>query len=97
MHRLPTIFNLDKLGFGGNNSTFPFFEIMYCSSISYFNRILHSGGTGFNGSVLMEKARYTLSEYGYLNAENIIHIFACAVLITILRHLLDFVIFKVRH
>ena len=45
----------------------------------------------------MEKARYALSEYGYLSAENIIHIFACAVVITLLRHVLEFVIFKVRH
>ena len=60
-------------------------------------RILHSDGKGFDGNLLMEKARYALSEYGHLSAENIIHIFGCAVLITLLRYLLDFVIFKVRH
>lgn len=75
----------------------PFPIVANCVITFYkeFNRrILHSDGKGFDGNLLMEKARYALSEYGHLSAENIIHIFACAVLITLLRHLLDFVIFK---
>lgn len=45
--------------------------------------------------MLVEKARDALTEYGFLSAENAIHIFACAVAITMLRYFLDFVIFKV--
>ena len=45
----------------------------------------------------MEKARYTLTEYGFFTAENAVHIIGCAVAITLLRYALNFVIFKVWH
>ena len=45
----------------------------------------------------MEKARYTLTEYGFFTAENAVHIIGCAVAITMLRYALNFVIFKVWH
>lgn len=59
-----------------------------------FNRRIYDNGRGFNGTMLVEKARDAFTEYGFLSAENAIHIFACAVAITILRYILDFVIFK---
>jgi len=43
----------------------------------------------------MELARYTLTEYSVLNTENLFHIVACAVIITIIRYILDFLLFKV--
>ena len=59
-------------------------------------RILDNG-RGFNSTLLMEKARYTLTEYGFFTAENAVHIIGCAVAITMLRYALNFVIFKVWH
>ena len=80
--------------FGGNNTI----SVVFCNNIfitPYFIYRVLNDGRGFNGSLLMAKARYALSEYGYLSTENIIHIFACAVLMTLLRYFLNFVIFKV--
>lgn len=58
---------------------------------------IFDNGRGFNGTLLVEKARYTLTEYGFFNAENALHIIGCAVAITLLRYVLDFLIFKVCH
>ena len=62
--------------------------MLYC-------RILHNG-KGFDGAKLMDLARYSLSEYSVLNIENLLHVVMCAVIMTLLRYALDFLLFKVR-
>ena len=69
--------------------------ILNTSSIFLLSCRVLNNGKGFDGAKLMELARYTLTEYSVLNTENLVHIVICAVIMTIIRYILDFLLFKV--